>query len=105
MRELDKPTEVFTDPKATEMARVWIANKELHVALLLGMWADALQCKIDERDAWGELLADLTRHIAHGLEQSHGWDKVECMRRIAEAYENALEDDANVEGRYPGEPH
>jgi hypothetical protein len=102
MRELGWPAEVATDPKATEMARVWIANKSLHVSMLLGMWADALESNVDERDAWGELLADLTRHIANGLVQSHGWERAATIRRIASAYDDHISrTDINVEGNYP----
>jgi predicted secreted Zn-dependent protease len=104
MRELGWPAEVVTDPKATEMARVWIANKSLHVTMLLGMWADALESEIDERDAWGELLADLTRHIANGLVQSHGWDQAATVRRIARAYHDHISrTEINVEGAYERE--
>ncbi len=102
MRELGWPPEVATDPKATEMVRAWIANKALHVSMLLGMWADALECDVDERDAWGELLADLTRHVANGLVQSHGWDQAATIRRIARAYQDHIgRTDVNVEGDYP----
>jgi predicted secreted Zn-dependent protease len=106
MRELNRPPDIDDDPKATEMVRVWIAKDDLHVSMLLGMWADALGTDVDERDAWGELLADLTRHIANGLHQSHGWDETECIRDIADAYDRQIhESDVEVEGGYPGDSH
>ncbi|BBO27699.1 hypothetical protein AltI4_20870 [Alteromonas sp. I4] len=82
MRELRIPIEVGGDEKATEMMRIWLAHDELHVSLLLGMWEDAEDCDVDERNAWGELLADTIRHIANGMEQSHGWDKKETIAQI-----------------------
>jgi hypothetical protein len=104
MRELDWPVEVTADPKATDMVRVWIANKTLHVSMLLGMWADTAGWDVDERDAWGELLADLTRHIANGLGQSHGWDAAATIRRIADSYtQHVTRTDVTIEGSYPGE--
>jgi hypothetical protein len=102
MRELDWPPEILTDPKATEMVRVWVANGELHVSMRLGSWADALESEVDERDAWGELLADLTRHVANGLVQSHGWNREATASRIAESYrEHISRTDVTVEGSYP----
>jgi hypothetical protein len=66
------------------------------------MWADALDSPVDERDAWGELLADLTRHIANGLSQSHGWDHPSIAARIAESYHRHMSrTDVTVEGTYP----
>ena len=59
------------------MIRVWLAHNALCVSMRLGMWEDAEECPVDERHAWGHLLADLTRHIANGLRQSHGWSEQE----------------------------
>ena len=86
MRELDRPPEVETDAKATEMIRVWIAHEELHVSLLLGMWQDAPNGSVDERQAWGELLADVVRHISNGLKQSHGWDVSDTRQQIRSSF-------------------
>ena len=82
MRELQPPTEIEGDDNATEMIRVWLAHDDLNVSLLLGMWEDAEDCEIDERDAWGELLADTIQHIANGLNKSHGWNKEQTIARI-----------------------
>ncbi len=101
MRELTQPTGIKGDPKATEMIRVWLAHDDLHVSLLLGMWKDAKDCDLDERDNWGELLADVVRHIANGLSQSHGWDPAYTKHRIRESFIKTLADrDRNIEGGY-----
>jgi hypothetical protein len=103
MRELDKPPEIVGDDKATEMIRVWLAHKTFHVSMLLGMWEDAEDCEVDERDAWGELLSDLVRHIANGLSQSHGWPEQDTQRRIARAFASHMQrTDLTVDGGYAG---
>ena len=83
MEELKIPEGIEGDPNAMEMIRVWIANKDIHVSMLLGMWETAANFDIDEREAWGELLADLIRHIANGLKQSHDYNAHASERRIA----------------------
>jgi hypothetical protein len=81
-RPLIEPPEIVGDEKATEMVRVWLAHNRLHVSMLLGMWQDAEQSEVDERDAWGFLLADLTRHIANGMMKEYGWDYDSTRDRI-----------------------
>jgi predicted secreted Zn-dependent protease len=101
MRILPWPDGIEDDQNATEMIRVWIAKNELQVSMLLGMWADAESYDIDEKHAWGELLADLIRHIANGMRQSHGRNKDEAELAIANSLLNHLgygED--TVEGNY-----
>ncbi|MBU1194405.1 MAG: DUF5076 domain-containing protein [Proteobacteria bacterium] len=85
MQELKIPEGIQGDPEAMEMIRVWIGNKDIHVSMLLGMWEDASDYDIDEREAWGELLADLIRHIANGLTQSHDYNIHASERKIAHA--------------------
>ncbi len=85
-RELIVPPEIDGDEKATEMVRVWIAHNSLHVSMLLGMWQDAEDSEVDERDAWGELLADLTKHIANGMMKEYGWDYDSTRDRIRTAF-------------------
>lgn len=83
MNELKIPEGIEDDPNAMEMIRVWIGNKDIHVSMLLGLWEEASDFDIDEREAWGELLADLIRHIANGLTQSHDYNTAASERRIA----------------------
>lgn len=83
------------------MIRVWIAHNELHVSLLLGMWQDAPKLRVDERQAWGELLADVVRHIANGLKQSHDWDVGETREQIRSSFLLHLDsDDGDFSGGY-----
>ena len=101
MRELAKPTGIEGDENAAEMIRAWIAHNGLHVSLLLDAWHDAVESEIDERDAWGFLLADLTRHIANGMMQSHGWDYDATRDRIKCSFlSNFDEKGQTIEGTY-----
>lgn len=85
MNKLPIPEGIEGDDNAMEMIRVWIGNKDIHVSMLLGMWEEASNFDIDEREAWGELLGDLIRHIANGLTQSHDYNVHASERRIANA--------------------
>ncbi len=102
IRSLPTPFEIDGDPDATEMLRAWIAHGELHVSLLLGMWADAEDSQIDECEAWGQLLADLARHVANGMAQSHGWAVEDTFARIRRAFEeNSRYHTQRIEGFFP----
>lgn len=100
-RELEQPGGITGDKNATEMIRVWIAHNQLHVSLLLGMWQDAKDSEIDERNAWGELLADLTKHIANGMMKEYGWDYDSTRDRIRIAFLKNFDDKSkNIEGDF-----
>lgn len=101
IRELSIPPDTEGDDDATEMIRVWLAHEDVHVSLLLGMWEDADDCDIDEGEAWGNLLADVARHVANGMEQSHAWERLDTLRRIKQAFLENLElQERRIEGRY-----
>jgi Domain of unknown function (DUF5076) len=103
MGELKQPPATSEDEDATEMIRAWIAKGDLHVSLRLGMWQDLQNSDIDERDAWGELLADLTRHIANGMMKEHGWDYDSTRDRIRTAFLKWYDDkSANTKGDFLG---
>ena len=90
-RELRIPPDTKGDPNATEMIRVWLAHDDVHLSLFLGMWQDAADSVVDERDAWGTMLADITHHIARGLNDSHAFQEADTVRRIRESYLAALD--------------
>ena len=101
MRELVIPPETEGDPRATEMIRAWLAHEDVHVSLLLGMWEDAEDSEVDEREAWGNLLADVARHIANGMHQSHSWDQKDTLSKIKQAFlENMELQERRIEGSY-----
>ena len=106
MTDLPVPPEALADDLAREMIRVWIADGDLHVSLCLGMYADDAESDVDERDAWGQILADTVRHIANGLHQSHDLLPQESMRMIGEAFVESLRDEdryGNTDGGYVGD--
>jgi hypothetical protein len=101
MRELVRPTGIAGDENATEMIRYWLAHKENHISLLLGMWADAKDCDVDELYAWGNVLADIAQHIANGFEQSHGWKYEESMQKLVTHFAQCAKDRSpNLSGSY-----
>ena len=67
--------------------------------MVLGMYPPELG--INESDAWGELLADLTRHIANGMMKEYGWDYDATRNRIRTAFLNNFEDKSRtIEGDF-----
>lgn len=65
MNERPIPAAAQRDAASVEMLRVWIAEKQLHCSLKIGMYRDGMG--IDEELAWGTILADAARHIARAL--------------------------------------
>jgi hypothetical protein len=74
-RELPIPPAGQRDASAIEMARVWIAEKGLHCSLNVGVYA--ANSSVDERKAWGIVLADLARHVAYGVAGTYPGTKPE----------------------------
>ena len=50
----------------------------------VGMYQDAMN--IPETDAWGTILADITRHLADAMELKYGTEKSDSIRRIKESF-------------------
>ena len=83
------PQEALTDPHAVEMARIWIANRELVCALKIGMYRES--SKISEEKAWGVILADLARHVSNALEEGYGSDAQASLATILESFSNEID--------------
>lgn len=81
------PDAAQTDPRSLEMIRVWIADKGLHITLNIGHWHSQ---GINEADAWGMLLADMTRHIADAHEEGFNRDSRETIVAIRQAFEREI---------------
>lgn len=77
------PPEALADPNAVEMARIWIANRELVCALKIGMYRES--SKIPEEKAWGVILADLARHVSNALEEGYGANAQASLDAILES--------------------
>lgn len=80
--ELPIPPAAKSDPQSLEMIRVWLARGKLHCVLNVGFWEAQ---GLDERRAWGILLADMLHHVANAHEAEYGRDPRETLALIGEA--------------------
>jgi hypothetical protein len=76
---LDVPPVARADPKALEVARVWVAQGGQHVALRPDAWNDP--------GAWGILLVDLAKHVANAHYEASGRPPADTLRRIRAAFD------------------
>jgi hypothetical protein len=102
MKQLPIPQALHDDPEAVEVARVWVGLGDLHVTLNVGIYRDP--DGPGELTAWGDILADTVRHVAHAIAEQSGMDEGECLAsligRMGESLENAerpMEGDFNVD--------
>ena len=95
LKELVIPPAALADAKAAEMVRAWVANDDLHCTLRIGAWEDPA--------AWGVLLADLARHIAHAHHEQEGVDVDACLEDIREAFDAEMDSPTDaVTGEFAG---
>ena len=90
-KSLPIPAPATRDPRAVEMVRTWIAEGKLHVALNVGFWEQP-ERGVDEREAWGILMADMARHLADAHAAEYGRDPRETLIMIREAFEREIEE-------------
>jgi hypothetical protein len=77
--EMPVPPKPTAPSAAVEIARVWAADGELHVALDARAWADPA--------AWGIMLVDLARHVARAYEQAGGMSQAQALARLREGFD------------------
>jgi hypothetical protein len=83
-KSLSIPTVAQRDKASFEVLRVWIAEQGQHVSIRSGAWEDPF--------AWGIVLADLARHIAHAHElQNEGLDKAAFLQRLLEGFQAEID--------------
>jgi hypothetical protein len=82
-KELPIPPEALAH-RSVEMIRVWLANQQQHIVLNIGFWEER---GVDERSAWGIVIADMIRHIADAHESEYGHDPLETLSIIRRAFE------------------
>jgi hypothetical protein len=87
-QELPIPPAAETDVRSLEMIRVWLASAKLHCVLRIGFWEDR---GIDERQAWGVVLADMLHHIANAHKAEYGRDEQETIAMVRKALEAELD--------------
>jgi hypothetical protein len=78
LNELIVPPIVLSDPKAYEVARIWVAHKGQHVTLNM-VW--------DDPAAWGIMLVDFARHVANFFHQEKGFSVDAVMERLKEGFD------------------
>ncbi|WP_158792929.1 DUF5076 domain-containing protein [Granulicella sp. L60] len=81
---LSIPSAAQRDKASFEVLRVWIAEQSQHVSIRSGAWEDPF--------AWGIVLADLARHIAHAHElQNQGADTDVFLERLLEGFQAEID--------------
>jgi Domain of unknown function (DUF5076) len=85
--ELPIPPEALAS-RSVEMIRVWLANERQHIVLNIGFWEER---GIDERAAWGIVLADMVHHIANAHEAEYGHEPQESIAKIRAAFDAEME--------------
>src|SRR5688572_1304275 len=79
-RELPLPRPVANEPKAFELARIWIvAGGGQYVSLSTGIVGDP--------SGWGILLVNLAKHVANAYQQVRGVDANQTLAGIKAAFE------------------
>ena len=82
---LSIPKQATSDAHSYELARVWVANKGLHCALRIGAFSEQ---GIDETQAWGIVLADISRHAARAISRDSHASEEEVRQRILISFVN-----------------
>lgn len=78
------PEAAFRDKNAVEMLRVWIAERRLYCSIKVGMYRETTN--IPEEKAWGRILADAARHVAHALESGYSINPEEALNKIRNSF-------------------
>jgi hypothetical protein len=78
------PEAALRDKNAVEMLRVWIAERRLHCSIKVGMYRETTS--IPEEKAWGTILADAARHVAHALESGYSVNSEEALKKIRDSF-------------------
>ncbi len=78
-KHLNVPVVAQRDKGSFEVFRVWVAEQGQHVSIRCGAWEDPF--------AWGIVLADLARHIAHAHAlHNESIDKDVFLERLLEGF-------------------
>jgi hypothetical protein len=84
MDALSAPPAALSDKNSVELIRVWIAERGLHCAMKIGMYAEEGADR--EIAAWGVILADLTQHIADALSADGFGNRADLHEALIEAF-------------------
>jgi hypothetical protein len=95
------PEAAERDSDAVEIISAWIASRGLHCSMKIGLYQD--RDDIDERRAWGIVLADIARHAARGLSDFYHFDEDEALSRITDSMKGELaEPTSPIRGKLGG---
>ncbi len=81
MSELPTPPDAGESP-SVEVLRAWFIGNVLHCSLDVEVFEDPA--------AWGEVLADLARHVANAVQEKDGRDAVAILKTIRETFAQEL---------------
>ena len=99
MNERPIPEAALRDKNAVEMLRVWIAERQLHCSMKIGMYHDT--AKVPESNAWGTILADVARHVANAMQERNSKDPDLILRQIARQFLRELKfPTSDVDGEF-----
>ncbi|AMV40301.1 DUF5076 domain-containing protein [Planctomyces sp. SH-PL62] len=76
---LPPPAHVALDPRAVEIARVWITSEGQRASLAATLW--------DDPAAWGLMLVDLARQVAEAYAKEQGVEPEQALARIREGFD------------------
>jgi hypothetical protein len=82
MSEISAPPDTAGDPSAVELLRAWLVGDTLQCALRADVFEDPA--------SWGEVLADLARHVASAVGEDSGADPEATLGLIREAFVQEL---------------
>jgi predicted secreted Zn-dependent protease len=88
MNERPIPPAAQRDTASVEMLRVWVAEKQLHCSLKIGMYRDGMG--INEELAWGTILADVARHIARALHPEDAKAEAAALQKILYSFNDEV---------------
>jgi hypothetical protein len=91
MKSLQSPRVLRGDPDAVEVARVWIGQDDLHVVLNVGMFGG--DDGAGETTAWGDIMADMLRHVAHAIALQEGGDELKHQRALLKRVRESITND------------
>ncbi len=83
------PEAALRDENSVEMLRVWIAERKLHSSMKIGMYRETT--KIPEEKAWGQILADVARHVANCMSSEYGANGIDVIQAIRESFDRELD--------------
>jgi hypothetical protein len=82
MNELPTPPDATGDPAPVELLRVWVIGQTLQCTIQADAFPDV--------GAWGEVLADVVRHIARAGREQEGMVEEETVRRILAVFDEEM---------------